>query len=60
MSRTVGDASNRANPGLIHSSFRYQEMEVGMEIDPVAKGLNGRDDPGHQLTPRGPREIAGQ
>jgi hypothetical protein len=37
--------------GLVHSTLGHQEMEMGVKIDPVSKGLNGRDNPGHQLAP---------
>ena len=37
-------------PGLIHPALGHQEMEMRVEIYPVAKGLDGGDDPGPKLT----------
>ena len=36
---------------LIHSALCHQKMQMRVEIDPVAKCLNGRDYPGHELSP---------
>jgi len=35
---------------LGRSALGYQKMQVGVEINPAAKCLDGRDDPGHKLT----------
>jgi hypothetical protein len=34
---------------LVHPAFGHQEMEVRVKIHPGSKGLDRRDDPGHQL-----------
>src|SRR4030042_842703 len=44
----------------VHPAFGHQKMEVGVGIDPVPEGLNGRDDSGHQLALGHGFEIAGQ
>ena len=45
---------------LVHPALGHQEMEVRMDIDPVPKCLNGRDDSGHQLATGQNLEIPGQ
>jgi len=35
-------------------------MQMRVKIDPVAEGLNGRDDPGRELASGGSLKIAGQ
>jgi len=45
---------------LIHSTLGHQEMDVGVEIDPVAECLNGGNNSGHQLAPGCYLEITGQ
>jgi len=47
-------------PSLVHPSLSHQEMEVRVEIDPLPKGLNGRDDPGHNVSPGHESEITSQ
>jgi len=42
---------------FIHPALGHQEMEVGVKIDPVAKCLNGGDDPGHEFAPRDSLKI---
>lgn len=37
------------DPALSHSAVRHQEMKVRVKIDAVAEGLDGGDNPGHQL-----------
>ena len=36
---------------LVRPALGHQEMEVGVEIDLVSEGLDGRDDPGLLLEP---------
>jgi hypothetical protein len=55
--RVVDPGNLVESPGLVHSALGHQEMQMGVEIDPVAKCLNGRDDSGPKLTPRDSREI---
>lgn len=43
-----------------HPALGHEEMEVGVEVDPVAKCLDGRDDSGHKFTPGDSFEITGQ
>jgi len=40
----------RWNPPLIRPALGYQEMEAGVEFDPVPEGLDGRDDAGRKRT----------
>ncbi len=47
--RVVDPGDLVEGPGLVHSALGHQEMEMRVKIDPVAKGLNGRDDPGHDI-----------
>jgi hypothetical protein len=53
-----GDLMEEA--GLVHSTLGHQEMEMGVKIYPVSKGLNGGDNPGHQLAPGCHLEITSQ
>ena len=42
---------------LVHSTLGHQEMQMRMQIDPVAECLNGGDNPGLKLSPCDSREI---
>ncbi len=46
--------------GLIHPAFGHQEMEVGVEVDPVAEGLDGSNEPRLNPGSRDHLKIAGQ
>jgi hypothetical protein len=45
---------------LIHAALGYQEMEVGVKIDPVAEGLDSGNDPRRKRAPGHNLEITGQ
>jgi len=49
-----------AEARLVHSALGDQGMEMGMDIDPVPKCLNGGDDPGHKLALGHDFEITSQ
>ncbi|MFO7733235.1 MAG: hypothetical protein R6X21_06250 [Candidatus Aminicenantes bacterium] len=42
------------------AALGHKEMEMAMEVDPVAKCLDSRDNPGHELAPRDSLEITDQ
>ena len=58
--RVVDSGDFMEDARLVHSALGHQEMQVRVEIYLGSEGLNGRDNPGHKLTPRDRREIAGQ
>jgi hypothetical protein len=45
---------------LVHAALGYQVMEMGMEINPVPKGLDGGDDPGRKRAPGHNLEVTAQ
>ena len=45
---------------LVRPSFSHQKMEVGVKIDPVPEGLDGRDDAGRKRAPGQDLEVSGQ
>ena len=41
----------------VHSALGDQKVEVRMEVDPVPKGLDGRDDARDEILPRQGLEV---
>ncbi len=58
--RVVDAGDLMEDPGLVHSALGHQEMEMRVEVDPVAKGLDGGNDPGCECTPGYDLKITGQ
>ena len=44
----------------VHAALGRQEMDMGMNINPIPEGLDGRDDAGRKRTPGHNLEISGQ
>jgi len=45
---------------LVHSALSHQKVEVRVKIDPVPKGLDGRDDAGRKRAPGQDLEVTDQ
>jgi hypothetical protein len=46
---SAGTPNSAEYPGLVDPSLCDQEMEMGVEVDPIAEGLDGGDDPGDEV-----------
>ncbi len=46
--RVVQTRQSMEDPRRVHSPFGHQEMHVRVEVDTVAEGLDGDDDPGNE------------
>jgi hypothetical protein len=45
---------------LVHAALGHQVMEIGVEIDPVPKGLDSGDDPRRKCAPGHNLEVTAQ
>jgi|GEM_PF-2075624 len=58
--RIIDEGDLMENTCFIHSAHGHQEMEAGMEIDVLAKGLNDCDDSRHETSLRDNLKRANQ
>jgi len=40
------------DPGPVHAALGHQEMQVRVEVDPIAEGLDGDNDTGDEFFAR--------